>query len=144
LAASDKVDRPPPPTLVLLAEALSGAQAKDRAVAVLRRAQQLHPDDFWINHQLAHRSPRADESVRFYTAALALRPQAPWVYVELGFTFEVNGKLPEAVDAFRRATQLQPDDGTVHFYLGNALLIQRNLPEAVDAFRRATQLQPDD
>src|SRR5262249_41541726 len=42
-AASDKVDGLPPSTLLLLASALMKAQARERAGAVLRRAQQLHP-----------------------------------------------------------------------------------------------------
>lgn len=74
-------DDPPPPTVILLASSLLTVGAEEIALTVLRRAQDLHPDDLWINYYLAHahsttKPPRLDEALRFWTAALALRPQS--------------------------------------------------------------------
>ena len=56
----------------------------DQAAAIefLRRAQQRHPDDFWINHQLAvylknSKPPRMDEAIGYYRAAVAVRRESP-------------------------------------------------------------------
>ena len=53
--------------------------SKETATALLRRAQRAHPDDFWINHDLARSlmgSGQPDEAVRFYSAAVAIRPRS--------------------------------------------------------------------
>jgi eukaryotic-like serine/threonine-protein kinase len=52
---------------------------RQRETALLRRAQRAHPEDFWINHDLARSLMSAgqpDEAVRFYSAAVAIRPQS--------------------------------------------------------------------
>jgi tetratricopeptide (TPR) repeat protein/serine/threonine protein kinase len=148
LAASKKVDGLPPSTLVLLAGALRKVQAGERAEAVLRRAQQLHPDDFWINQRLAYylvssRPPRPEEATRFYTAAVAIRPQSPGVHLGLGFVLRARGKQREAAEEYRRAIDLQPDYAAAHNNLGSAWKDLGELAEAEAEFRRATQLQPD-
>src|SRR5262249_50630592 len=43
----------PPATLVLLSNKLVRADAAAEAVDLERRGQQLHPGDFWLNHNLA-------------------------------------------------------------------------------------------
>jgi hypothetical protein len=60
----------PPARLVLLANILARTD-RPAAVKFLRRAQQRHPDDFWINHQLAlflknMQPPRLEEAIGFY------------------------------------------------------------------------------
>src|SRR5262249_31576799 len=53
LAASPQAAGWPASTLVLLGRALLGVGAVEQAVALLRKAQQLYPSDFWVNHHLA-------------------------------------------------------------------------------------------
>src|SRR5262249_52977030 len=53
LAAKRDVAALPASTLVVLGNRLAGVGALPEAILVLRRGQQQHPDDFWINHQLA-------------------------------------------------------------------------------------------
>jgi serine/threonine-protein kinase len=147
LAVSDKIDGLPPSTLVLLAQALLRAQAVKRAEAVLRNAQRMHPDDFWINEELAvylyeSRPPRAGEAVRFFTAALALRPQNAGVHHNLGLAL-CQGNLPEAEAEFREATRLKPEDAKCRTSLAIALEDLGRLAEAEAEYRRAVQRQPD-
>src|SRR5262249_33731587 len=53
LAARPEALAQPPATLVLLGAALGQAKARPAKVELLRQAQQRHPGDFWINHDLA-------------------------------------------------------------------------------------------
>jgi Flp pilus assembly protein TadD len=49
------------------------------AITLLKRAQRAYPDDFWINYDLAGSlmgAGRPDEAVRFYSAAVAIRPRS--------------------------------------------------------------------
>ena len=83
LASPDSADKLPPSTLLPLGRALLEGGAVQEATALLRRAQRRHPDDFWINCDLAQAIDAGDgsgrwrESLPFFTAALALRPHDP-------------------------------------------------------------------
>ena len=62
-----------------LAYALGHLGERERETALLRRAQRAHPEDFWINHDLARSlmgAGQPDEAVRFYSAAVAIRPRS--------------------------------------------------------------------
>src|SRR5262245_4859266 len=81
LAASADVLAQPSATLLLLAEGLLQSGARASALTLLRRAQQQHPEDFWICFRMANAlaldgQRSSDEAIRFYTMALALRPQS--------------------------------------------------------------------
>jgi eukaryotic-like serine/threonine-protein kinase len=148
LAAGADLARQPPATVSVLAVALGQTGATAEAVTVLRQAQQRHPADFWLNHQLALallqlRPPQPTEAVRFLTAALALRPHDPAVHVNLGFALLETGKAEEAIAVYRNAIRLRPDLTVAYLGLGQALTRQCASDEAVAAFRQALRLQPD-
>jgi tetratricopeptide (TPR) repeat protein len=66
-------------SLSRLAYALGGLGKKETATSLLQRAQRAHPDDFWINYDLARSlvgTGRPDEAARFFTAAVAIRPRS--------------------------------------------------------------------
>jgi serine/threonine protein kinase/Flp pilus assembly protein TadD len=147
LAASPQVRALPPSTLCALGNALLFAGLKDGAVALLRDAQQRHPDDFWINFYLAwaleaERSQPLDELARFYSAALALRPGSSISAYYLGWALFRKGRLEEAVVYFRKATQLDPTWVKAHGVLGGALVITGRLDEAIAEFRKTVALAP--
>src|SRR5262249_37598022 len=74
LAHTAKVSELPPASMELLGLALRTAGEVELAEDALRQAQRRHPDDVWLNYQLAEtlkaKKPTPwDEVVRFYTAA---------------------------------------------------------------------------
>jgi serine/threonine protein kinase/Flp pilus assembly protein TadD len=116
LAALAPTSKLPVQTLSLLAVGLD----LEHCETFLRKAQRDHPDDFWINFQLAwtlHCGPnrgKLDDAVRFYTAALAARPKnAPcWKY--LGDVLCLHRKLEDADAAYRKAIDLEPGNRPAH------------------------------
>jgi tetratricopeptide (TPR) repeat protein len=149
LAADQQVSAQPPATVVLLGSALRGVDAAPLAIAVLRSAQQRHPNDFWLNHDLAFalamsRPAEPGQAVGYYRAALALRPESPGVCLNLGSALQDNGELAEAVAAFQRAIALKPDYADAHNNLGSALYAKGRLDEAIVEFREAIRLDPGD
>ncbi len=93
----------PVQSLRLLTSALLNAGEQDAAGELLRRAQQRHPGDVWINQDLgstlAHtHPPHTEEAIRFFTAAQALRPELAH---ELAHVLESSGRGDEAVAVFR-------------------------------------------
>jgi tetratricopeptide (TPR) repeat protein len=148
LAQVEGILRQPPSTIVLLGEGLSAMGASASAVDLLRRAQQEHPDDFWINfhlgNALALQTPRkSEEAARFYTAALALRPSSAEVRLNLGVALLEKGDLDAALAAFRRAIALSPQLAPAHSNLGRVLMAKAQLDGAIAEYRKAIQLEPN-
>jgi superkiller protein 3 len=137
-----------PGDVVLLARALREAGSGAAAEGLLWRAQREQPTDFWINFELAFtfqvkQRPELAQAVRFYQAALALRPQSPVLYTNLGNALGRQGKLAEAEAACREAIQLDPNVVLAYTNLANALDGQGKPAEAEAVCRRAIELRPN-
>ena len=88
-----------------LAYALGHLGEREMETSLLRRAQRAHPEDFWINHDLARSlmgAGRPDEAARFYSAALAVRPRSELVLIALGEALRAAGRTDEAARYPRR------------------------------------------
>jgi serine/threonine protein kinase/Flp pilus assembly protein TadD len=138
----------PPEALFVLEMGLAQRGATEAALALLRRAQQAFPGDFWINHDLGMalrhcHPPQNEEAIRFLTVAVALRPDSAGVRLNLGSTLARAGRLDEALVAYLQAIGLKPDYSKAHLVLGLVLAEKGLLDEAVAACRRASQLKPD-
>jgi serine/threonine protein kinase/predicted Zn-dependent protease len=147
LAKSADIPKLPPATLHLLGNALNDVGAPKEAVTLLRRAQLQHPGDLWLNDALGAicYSPlrRYDDSVVFYSAALAVRPQNPFITFAIGRALHDKGAVREAVAAYSRAIELKPDYTEAFLRRGNAY--RNNLgdhPKAVADFSRLIDLDP--
>jgi serine/threonine-protein kinase len=115
-------------------------------VSLLRAAQARHPDDFWLNFELASALNLAkewDEAVGYYRAALALRPRAGAVHHNLGTALSSQGKLDEAVGHYERALRLDPKLAWAHYNLGNVLAKKGKLDEAVGHYEETLRLAPN-
>jgi serine/threonine protein kinase/Flp pilus assembly protein TadD len=146
-AATVQVRRLPPVTLRHLAGYLQENGRPRRALALLRRAQQQYPGDFWINHQLAYyldkmQPHRPQEVIRFYTAAVAIRPDSPGALLNFGNALAGAGRNQEALAAYRRACGVKPDYADAYNNLGNILWALGRQDEALAAYRRALRLNP--
>lgn len=149
LAGSEQVNQLPAHTLYLLGCALRDIGDLEGAVALLRKAQQLHPNDFWINMQLVlyycwEVKPRqAEEVIRYATAANAVRKQSAVPYRYLGSALGDHGKVDEAIAANMEAIRLKPNYWAAHYNLG-AMLRRKGRPdEAIAAWREANRLFPN-
>jgi serine/threonine protein kinase/Flp pilus assembly protein TadD len=139
----------PPEELFLLDMSLRQRGAKEGAVALLRRAQEAFPGDFWINHDLGValrdcQPPQLNEAIRFLTVAVALRPQSPGARVNLGVALRNKGRLADAAAAYRHAIDLKPDYANAHRNLCHVLIEMGQFDEAVATWRRAIALDSSD
>jgi len=136
----------PPPTLAALGEALGNAGNYDGAVQLLLQAQVYHSGDYGINFGLAHafsklKTPNLDEAIRFYTAAIAVRPDTLPALGNLGLALQQKKRLDEAITIDRRAILIS-DSAKVHYNLGIALMEKNLLDEAIAAYRKAIDIDP--
>jgi tetratricopeptide (TPR) repeat protein len=132
-----------PQMLLLIGIALDGKFAKQ--VAWLRKAQAMHPTDFWISYHLANvlfRGQQSQAAIGYYRVALALRPESSNVYNSLGNALAAELDFRAAVDAYKKALAIGPPLAPVWNNLGNALVQLNDLPTAVDAYQKALAINP--
>jgi serine/threonine protein kinase/Flp pilus assembly protein TadD len=143
LARDIDVHQQPPGFLLLVANALP-IESPSR-LELVRRVQFAYPGDFWVNHKLgfdlAH-AGKVAEAIRYYTAALALRPDNPGVLLNRAKALRQAGELETAIADLRRAITLAPRYAGAYNNLGVALDDQKKLDEAILAYRKAIELDP--
>ncbi len=147
LAASPAVADLPGETVARLAFALAQLGDREKAVSLLRLAQGAHPDDFWINFDLARtlrELGRLDEAIRFCSVAVAVRPQSDLAIKYLGSMLLEAGRLEDAAVTFRRGVRVRPDNAHIRVDLGVVLMDQGERGPAGVEFREAKRLRPDD
>jgi serine/threonine-protein kinase len=143
LAKSADVAKSPARALTQLARLLPPTQS----VALLRRAQQQYPADFWVNIYLGEvlqtlTPPERTEAVRFLSAAVAIRPESPGARYNLARALHSNGQVNEAIACNQKAIELDPKYVTAYYNLGNALRDEGQIDEAITCYRKAIALRP--
>jgi tetratricopeptide (TPR) repeat protein len=118
------------------------------AIQVLQRAQMARPDDFSINREFANylsqiRPPQYADAIRYWSAAMARRPQSSRVRLGLATALSHSGRLDESVANFRAAIKLQPDYVAAYNNLGTALKKQGKHDEALAVCQKAIELSPE-
>ena len=151
LARTAKFDELGAISLHLLGSALNETGDSTLAESVLRRAQNSHPDDVWVNYALAEvlkKLSRRDEAIRFYSVAQAIRPDTAH---SLAHALDERGDLDEAVAVFRNLKRLRPRHAGHLACLGRALNekgLSREADEMLEAAaaveREAIRLNPTD
>ena len=111
LARDGQVAKQPPSLLVHLGKHLAQVGASDSSVNLLRRAEGIYPNDYWVNYALAvalaERKPsRPVDAAGFARAAAALRPQSRLAHYILGRELAALDQASEAEIHFRRADEL--------------------------------------
>jgi tetratricopeptide (TPR) repeat protein len=139
-----------PMTLYRLAVTLDPGplgSARDRAIRILRDAQAVYPEDYWLNFRLGYvlslgnpSKQDRDDAIRFWTVAVALRPSAAamQVYHPLVRLLRQRGDPDDAIAVYRQLIQAMPRGaGSYWSEIGDIRRDQKKLAEADDAYRRA-------
>jgi tetratricopeptide (TPR) repeat protein len=146
-AVSEDVFALPPASLIALAWALERTGAGAQAMTLLREARQRQPDDFWLNEDLGRlllfQPGQAEEAARFFTAAVALRPQSSGAHINLGVALKTKGDLEGAIREFQAAVLINPRSAMAHYNLGLALKAKEDPDGAIAEFRAALEINPN-
>ncbi len=136
--------RTQPPSFLLLA-ARSVSTNKQVRLALFRRIQHAYPADLWANHDLAFEliaDRRYAEAVRYFTAALALRPENAGIYLNRGSALNEAGEVDASIADYRRAIALEPNFAMAHAMLGDALGNKKQWDAAWAECNEALRLNP--
>ena len=148
LAESAPIKQLPPGTLNLLGNALFEVGAGEPALALLLRSQQQYPGDLWLNDTLAAanlwhlKPPRYDKALRYYAAALAVRPDNYRIHDMIGIILRIKKSWKAAEIAFSRAIELRPDDPYCRTKRTCNYLDMGQLDLAIVDFSKAIDLDP--
>jgi serine/threonine protein kinase/Flp pilus assembly protein TadD len=148
LVAAADVTQMPPASLYLLAR-VSQAFLQDgkKALDILRQAQKRFPDDLWLNFTLASacmdaRPPQYDEAVRFYSIALALRPDNLYLLGLVDRARMLKGDAPDAIAALSQAIARKADNVDALWLRGEAFLKAGAPEQGLADFSRLIELAP--
>jgi tetratricopeptide (TPR) repeat protein len=160
----------PPATLALLGSLAQGTPVAEKAAALLRRAQQQHPSDFWINFRLASilyelaqadrfgdsktstdPRPGMEDAVHYFAIAAALRPQSADSHNNLANALQdwapreeiAADYIAENIAESREAIRLNKDNAMAHYNLYRALMANGQSHEAVAEWDEAFRLKVD-
>src|SRR5467141_4589784 len=112
------------------------------------RAVHLEPTDpqnwyllgrYW---QYNLEDPDAARAIQSYLSALSLNPGSSDTWLDLATTYESEGNLTAARDAFLHAKRVYPLSPEVSWRYGNFLLRQRELEPAFAEMRHAVEADP--
>jgi len=148
LASSTALDALPVRTVNLLARLLEDTGQVTAAIQLLEQSRRHHPEDAVLLFELGvallrTESPDADGAIACQRAALALCPEATYLWSALGLALEKGGEEGEALYCYQRALDLRPENAQAHFNLGNHHRQQGRLEEALVEYRRAAELDPE-
>jgi tetratricopeptide (TPR) repeat protein len=117
---------------------------KGNPVPFCRRVQLHYPNDFWANFQLASvlQMRRDPESITYYLAARAIRPDVLVVNLNLSAELSYHGRGAEALEYSQRAIVIDPRSVLAHADLGVCLGLLGRYDEAVAACRNALTIDP--
>jgi serine/threonine-protein kinase len=147
LAADAFNTSPPPPTyqLGLLGLLLGQAGAWTEGLHLLGEAWRRQPGNFWVNRDMAfahRRQNRLSESIAYYRAAVALRPDSGGAHLGLGWALFMTGQVDESFAVCRRAVELLPTSNTARVHLVGVLAASGYWKEAEAECRRASEIDP--
>jgi tetratricopeptide (TPR) repeat protein len=142
LAREAEVPEQPPSFLLHVARTLP-VERKSTRLKLFRRTQRAYPADLWANHDLAFelmQTGQPAEAIRYYTAALALRPHHPEIYFNRGIALQAAGELDAAIADYRTSLDLAPQYAAAHRKLAGALLEKGHIEEAIGESSKAIEL----
>jgi eukaryotic-like serine/threonine-protein kinase len=148
LAASADVPHLPPQTLVLLGRTVADMGFSAQAVALLRQAHMRFPADLWINDTLGWQCldglhpAQPEESLRYFTAALALRPGNPRILCQMGSALIEKGSTKEAMAVLDVAIELSPNNALAWFWRARCNTVRGDDTEAIADSSVAIELDP--
>ncbi len=121
------------------------AEAGMEPIAFRKQIQRMHTDDFLANFTLADELRDQDpaDAVRYYQAALAIRPQAALAHNNMGLALEQLGRKEEAQAYFESALQIDPTFVMAIYNVGRCDADAGNFAEAIAQFQAALRIDPN-
>jgi eukaryotic-like serine/threonine-protein kinase len=111
------------------------------------KCQKVRSHDFWANFWLgcalrAHKNPT--ESIRYFQAAVAIRPDSGIAYNHLGIALAQLQRIDDAIEMFQAALNVDPAAGPAMVNLSMMLSNRGRHAEAIPKLRTSISFKPGD
>jgi tetratricopeptide (TPR) repeat protein len=86
-----------------------------------------------------------DAAIEAYKKGIALKPDDPGVYIQMGNIYGAEKKVPEATEAYNKAADLSTDPkgkAKAYFNTGASIVNSGKPEQAVEFFKKATDADP--
>ena len=145
LRAREAPDQPPLILGGLAYAILNRGIEGEEARALVRAAQQRHPDEFWLNYHMGYTllAEHPQEAVGYFRAAVASRPESSQAHIMLGRALHDAGDTDGAIAAFRKAIPLTSNRAGARD-LARALAPRGGLEEARALWGKLLEASPPD
>ncbi|MEH2285556.1 MAG: tetratricopeptide repeat protein [Nostoc sp.] len=107
----------------------------------LSKDQQAHYAN--LNHKLGLSRTIAGDlktAINYYRQAIALNPDLPEVYYNLGKILQQQGQWSEAIASYHQALKLNPQNWEIYSRLGQVYQSQNQIAEAISVYRQGLTL----
>ena len=130
----------------MLSTILARQGQRERAIAEVRRAVELGPEDlsaYRLWSELLIGSGHDDEAIGVARNGLVISPDDPSLHYTLGLALARKNDLTTATNQFAYALLFGPDGRRCHLNFGWALLRLGDAPDGLKHFQAAVRLAPD-
>jgi tetratricopeptide (TPR) repeat protein len=118
----------------------------DEAVAALRKASEIRPNDGVVYTNLGkalEKQKKLPEAAAAWRRASELNPTSKIAHQQLGIVLRDQGKREEAISAFRKAADVNVENFYVCFEMGQLLNDLKKFDESELAYRAALKRKPN-
>ena len=146
LAGKPDATEQPPTVINWLGLVMRDTGMTNESIAVLKRAQLRHPDNFWLNYNLGQvltwgRGPKgAAEAVGYLRAAVAIRPTSAEAGSLLGLALEQAGDIDVAIGVYKQAIAIEPKYTNSYGNLARAQLALGKFDESLAVCSKIIEL----
>ena len=119
------------------------SEARSQCATVLANEAQNADAWFWQG-RLADRCDEIDAAAESYEKALALAPEAAFIWTNLGLVRLRQGNIADAISCQRIALQIAPESADIHTNLGLALQSSGDFAGALKSYQQALSRAPND
>jgi tetratricopeptide (TPR) repeat protein len=114
------------------------------AIAILKKAMELNPDDAQIAGKLGRayfNHSKMEEALAVLEKAVKLSPNIK-DFICIGQIYNEKGDHGKAIKAFKKAVELKPDEAKIHYQLGITYDKQNKYDKSIECFKKAIELNP--
>jgi len=114
------------------------------AIAILKKAMELNPDDAQIAGKLGRayfNHGKKEEALAVLEKAVKSSPNIK-DFICIGQICNDNDDHGKAIEALKKAAELQPDEANIHYQLGITYDKQNEYDKSIECFKKAIELNP--
>ncbi len=113
------------------------------AIKIAQQAKLIDSSDYTFDYLIGTASVTLklyNQGIEHLESALALNPEHPQIYNNLGTAYLLTGAREKAIDCYKKAIKLNPEDSVAYYNIASIYQIQNKHAQATDYFNKAYEL----